>query len=368
MNNEVIGKKIAKLRNKRKMTQIELAKLIHVSDKTISKWEQGNSQVSYEYLEELCKVFNVKMSYFYRDVNLEKSIKNFIHKLWTFIKKNWVTIILALTTAFFGFYYFITIDSLEMYEISSEDKNVTFDSGYYIKSKSKIIISITNVKFKIDESNKDIVSQKVKLYTIYNEEKKYFYTTDEMNDILYKDFIGYTLTFDEVETIPENLHMEIETLYSNNEIKKYDAKLSLKMAISSNTILYQDKLNVSNEFEKLPNEINDYILLLNDYTKIGDTRVYIKDYQDYKLYFDLDSNTLTKCIIGKNINIKIIYYYNKDEINYKKIDNSKITIDYNYYKSNNDLICYVGDCQDYLKTYDEAKTFYNKVISEFSKS
>ena len=143
MNNEVIGKKIAKLRNKRKMTQIELAKLIHVSDKTISKWEQGNSQVSYEYLEELCKVFNVKMNYFYSDVNLEKSIKNFLHKLWTFIKMNWLTLVFALTTFFFGYYYFITIDSLEMYEISSEDKNVTFDSGYYIKSKSKVIICQT---------------------------------------------------------------------------------------------------------------------------------------------------------------------------------------------------------------------------------
>ena len=181
MNNKVVGKKIAKLRNKRKMTQVELSKLIHISDKTISKWEQGNSQVSYEYLEELCKVFNVKMSYFYRDKNIEKSIKNFIHKLWTFIKKNWITIIFAITTIFFGYYYFITIDSLEMYEITSEDEMITFDSGYYIKSKSKVIISITNVKYKSDESKKDIISQKVKLYTTHNEEKKYFSCSCHIN-------------------------------------------------------------------------------------------------------------------------------------------------------------------------------------------
>lgn len=368
MNNKVVGKKIAKLRNKRNMTQVELSKLIHISDKTISKWEKGNSQVSYEYLEELCKVFNVKMSYFYKDVNFGKSIKNFLLKSWTLIKKNWLTIVFAITTLFFGYYYFITIDSLEMYEITSEDEMITFDSGYYIKSKSKVIISITNVKYKSDESKKDIISQKVKLYTTHNDEKKYFYTTDEMNDILYKDFIGYTLTYDDIDILPNNLYLEIETLYSNDKIKTYDAKLSLKMAISSNTILYKDMLNVNNEFAESSNEVNDYILGINGYTKVGDTRIYIKNYKDYKLYFDLTSKTFTKSTVSKDLNTKVVYYYNKDEVSYTQKQNNKELDNYVYHKNDNRLDCYIGKCQDYLKTYDEAKTFYNKVISEFSKS
>ena len=39
----VTGKTIKELREKRKLTQKELAENINVSDKTISKWETGGS-------------------------------------------------------------------------------------------------------------------------------------------------------------------------------------------------------------------------------------------------------------------------------------------------------------------------------------
>ena len=41
MNNYITGKIIKELREKKKMTQLELASIINVSDKTISKWENG---------------------------------------------------------------------------------------------------------------------------------------------------------------------------------------------------------------------------------------------------------------------------------------------------------------------------------------
>ena len=42
-NNELqeIGKRIARLRKLKDMTQLQLAELLFVSDKTISKWERG---------------------------------------------------------------------------------------------------------------------------------------------------------------------------------------------------------------------------------------------------------------------------------------------------------------------------------------
>ena len=41
MNNYITGKIIKELRENACMTQIELARRINVSDKTISKWETG---------------------------------------------------------------------------------------------------------------------------------------------------------------------------------------------------------------------------------------------------------------------------------------------------------------------------------------
>lgn len=44
MNAETTGSWIAKIQEERKMTQAQLAEMVHVSDKTISKWENGVSQ------------------------------------------------------------------------------------------------------------------------------------------------------------------------------------------------------------------------------------------------------------------------------------------------------------------------------------
>lgn len=41
MNNYITGKIIKELREKEKLTQLELANIIGVSDKAISKWETG---------------------------------------------------------------------------------------------------------------------------------------------------------------------------------------------------------------------------------------------------------------------------------------------------------------------------------------
>lgn len=44
MNQYLTGSVIKELREKNKMTQLELAERLSVSDKTVSKWETGVSQ------------------------------------------------------------------------------------------------------------------------------------------------------------------------------------------------------------------------------------------------------------------------------------------------------------------------------------
>lgn len=44
MDKKEIGRKISALRKEKGMTQKELAEKLHVSDKTVSKWETGVSQ------------------------------------------------------------------------------------------------------------------------------------------------------------------------------------------------------------------------------------------------------------------------------------------------------------------------------------
>lgn len=62
MDNEKIGKFILELRKQKGMTQKELAEKVGVSDKTISKWECGNSIPDITYLESLCNSLSISVN------------------------------------------------------------------------------------------------------------------------------------------------------------------------------------------------------------------------------------------------------------------------------------------------------------------
>lgn len=53
---------IKKLRESYNMTQANLAEKMNLSDKTISKWENGNAEPSLRYLCDLARIFNVPIS------------------------------------------------------------------------------------------------------------------------------------------------------------------------------------------------------------------------------------------------------------------------------------------------------------------
>lgn len=61
MNQYVVGTVIKNLRENRKLTQLELAEMIMVSDKTISKWETGRGYPDITLLEPLAKSLDVSV-------------------------------------------------------------------------------------------------------------------------------------------------------------------------------------------------------------------------------------------------------------------------------------------------------------------
>ena len=61
MNNYITGKIIKELREKRSLTQLELADIIGVSDKTVSKWETGKGLPDISLIEPLSKALNVSV-------------------------------------------------------------------------------------------------------------------------------------------------------------------------------------------------------------------------------------------------------------------------------------------------------------------
>ena len=62
MNQYVTGSMIRALREKKQMTQSELAALLHVSDKTVSKWENAKGYPDISLLESIARVFGVSVA------------------------------------------------------------------------------------------------------------------------------------------------------------------------------------------------------------------------------------------------------------------------------------------------------------------
>jgi transcriptional regulator with XRE-family HTH domain len=63
MDKKSVGATIERLRIQKRMTQKDLANLLAVSNKTISKWETGGGFPDVTFFPELAKIFGVSIDY-----------------------------------------------------------------------------------------------------------------------------------------------------------------------------------------------------------------------------------------------------------------------------------------------------------------
>ena len=62
MNQEKIGKFISERRKAKKLTQSELGSILGVSDKSVSKWENGKCMPDLSLFPELCKALGITIN------------------------------------------------------------------------------------------------------------------------------------------------------------------------------------------------------------------------------------------------------------------------------------------------------------------
>ena len=73
MNQEKIGKFIAKCRKDRNITQAQLAEKLGVTNKSVSRWENGKNMPDYSILKELCNILDIDVNEFLSGEKLRKN-------------------------------------------------------------------------------------------------------------------------------------------------------------------------------------------------------------------------------------------------------------------------------------------------------
>ena len=75
MNQKQIGNFIAQKRKEKNLTQMQLAEILGVSNKTVSKWERAESSPDISILVDIADIFGVSLDYLVRSENIEETVR-----------------------------------------------------------------------------------------------------------------------------------------------------------------------------------------------------------------------------------------------------------------------------------------------------
>lgn len=118
MNQEQIGKFISTLRKEKNMTQIELANKLGITDRAISKWENGRGLPDVSLFEPLCKELNISInellkgekSEYKKDENLSiEALTNYNKYLKQKEKRKFILVAVVLMIVLLSFLSFTTL-------------------------------------------------------------------------------------------------------------------------------------------------------------------------------------------------------------------------------------------------------------------
>ena len=215
MDNKKRGNYLVSLRKRKGLTQLEVANLLHFTDKNISKWENGKSFPSDpNVLSDIAELFEVPVeNIIYGEDNAIDKINELALKKVNFkIIKTYLSIAL-----FLSLILFCIINKYDNYYVAKISSKSIIDSSVFII----LTKDYNRLKFKKLVSNyKDI-----KLVSFYYEKnnQKYLLFETENEDLIITEY-SYYLEYD-FEKIVEN-DCYIKILYSDETDEVYKIKFN----------------------------------------------------------------------------------------------------------------------------------------------
>lgn len=392
---------IYSIRRDRNLTQKDLADLIGVSDRTISKWENGTT------VPDLCQIRNICKKLEISPILLIKSEKKFkdnmsfikmkLGKALNYLIHNIFLIGFIIAFILLLIYFINNFNSVKIYDLKYESDKVSFENGYFLKTKVTNILVINDIR--INKIKYEPTEINLELYTYVNGDKKILYKADNLNSIFIEENKSNTdlISKDTIENIKRNLQLTITTKDEYDNIYTYECQLTFKEKFNNNKLSYKtyvkdsnyetsilstDNLSLFNNsftpFEipadsvtndKAIKTFSEYDTIENKLAKLGykydeEKKTYIKKIDENNVIKNMISNGIL--IISNQINNHseiIKYYYSTNRVNYSYSIKDNINIEcFDYNVPDNLLNCIKGDCKNYhvkvnyiLRIYRELK-------------
>lgn len=262
MDQVKIGKLIAKCRKEKNLTQNELAELLQVSNKTISKWECGSSLPDVSRYKELCDILGITLNEFFAGEKIkekeykEKAEKNLLDlaKINKGRSEKYRIIFLSLLAGIclILFITYLTIKKISNAWIGSSDAIVELEDGWYYelhinyhtKNIAEYVIGKANYKHIGDceeKTSKSITIDACSLHHNLEEEQESLYISKYFNrhqfnrKISEKDLKGLKLKFYDKKYIID--------LYNKAISKTPEKEIKIKIDNHSKEIRYDEIKN-----------------------------------------------------------------------------------------------------------------------------
>lgn len=383
---------IYNIRKERDITQKELADLIGVSDRTISKWENGSTVPDLETIKKLCNELGispdsiVKSEKNYKD--RLQDFKRMVGKFLNYILKNIFLIGFIVVFILLLAYFINNYNTIRIYNLTYESENITFKDGYFFKTKVLNIITINNIN--LEKINYEPTSTKIELYTYLNGDKHVIYESDTLNNIYIEESKSYSdlLTKDVIENIKNNLYIKIYTTDIDNNNYSYESKLILKQKLNNNKLCYNEyikeqnkkieDLGLQNPFLVLKengynmdstkpvvesdNSINKLESL--DFSYDGNTETYTKVDDDGGIIeYKPSSRIIKKERLDNDLKVTTRYVIDRNTVTFLvSEDKDKIIYKVQYFLQSRTYSCLKGTCKNNKKEIDYIISVYNEIM------
>lgn len=365
---------IYRIRQERKLTQKEIGDIIGVSDRTISKWENGTTVPDLCQIRNICKKLEISPSLLIKsEKKLSDNITNLrrkIGKILNYILHNIFLITFILVFMLLLLYFINNYNSIKIYDLKYNSENISFENGYLFKTKVTNILIINDIK--INKIKYNPIDTKVKLYTLVNGDKKIIYTSENLNNIYIEENKSGAdlLSKDVIESIKQNLYLLIETTDENNNEYNYECQITFKEKYKNNKLSYKsyiknnsvntlgfpfdnltDSQKINNKSTKVMSNSNN---TTNKLTSLG--YEYDKENDIYKKYSDNEGkiehqHDTEKLLIEtkENNNLKSITYYINTQLIFltNLAGKGELTVNLKYNVPLNKMECYKGNCENY---------------------